>query len=197
LDSRKWCGSYIVHAPALAEQWDSASGPLTLDLYPSSSGGHIWGHFDFGIISGVIRSRSAPPGAFKVPIPFEWRGREDGENVMTFGDDNKGFITFTSEGKVTATMGAGLCKDFTFSGQFRQVPKKADAEVRQAVTAWKSEWRNINWTNYEVENKSRWGGWGGEEREEKPFESDTTVGYDRHDAPDDEDCDEDDYNYAL
>ena len=111
---------------------------------------------------------------------------------MTFGDRNTGSFTFTSEGKIIGNMSGDLCKNFTFSGQSQKAPKKSSAEARQVVSAWKSEWRSINATNYEVANSSRWGGWGGETREENPAESDTTVGY----RPSDDDMDdEDEYDY--
>ena len=102
---------------------------------------------------------------------------------MTFSDNsNRGILTFLDGGKITAQMSGDLCGKFSFSGALQQhvgkpIPRKSAVQQRKEVKAWKKEWRGINWTNYEVANKARWGGWGGEEADESAFESDTTAGH--------------------
>lgn len=102
---------------------------------------------------------------------------------MTFGDNsNRGILTFLDGGKITAQMTGDLCSKFSFSGALQQragkpIPQKSAIQQRKEVKAWKKEWRGINSTNYEIANKARWGGWGGEEEDESAFESDTTAGH--------------------
>ena len=124
-----------------------------------------------------MRSVGPPPQSLNQGIPFEWRGYEAGEDVMTFGDSNRGILTFLDGWKITAQMNGDLCSQFSFSGAIKQVPRKSIVQQRNKVKEWKKEWRGINWTNYAVLNKTSWGGWGGEEKEESAFESDTTAGH--------------------
>ncbi|KIM35188.1 hypothetical protein M413DRAFT_20802 [Hebeloma cylindrosporum] len=195
-DPSEWIGEYHVTVPKLAENWDDAEGIKSLEVYPSSTSAHIWASFDFGIISGVMRSVGPPPNSPNQGIPFEWRGREAGEDVMTFSKSNRGILTFLDGGKITAEMSGDLCSKFSFAGALQQragkpIPRKSSIQQRKEVKAWKKEWRGINWTNYEVANKARWGGWGGEEENESPFESDTTTDEEMGDfQPDSEGFDE-------
>ena len=125
-----------------------------------------------------MRSVGPPPKTLNQGIPFEWRGYEAGEGVMTFsGNWNRGILTFLDGGKITAQMNSDLCGKFSFSGAFKQRPRKSIVQQRKEVKAWKKEWRGINWTNYAIANKTRWGGWGGDEKFESAFESDTTAGH--------------------
>ena len=100
---------------------------------------------------------------------------------MTFMECNRGILTFLDGGKITPQMSGDLCGKFSFSGALQQragkpIPRKSAVQQRKEVKVWKKEWRGINWTNFEVANKARWGGWGGEEEIESAFESDTTAG---------------------
>lgn len=45
-----------------------------------------------------------------------------------------------------------------------------------SIRSWKDEWRYTNEDTYECESKSRWGGWGGDPRPDKPEDSDSSVG---------------------
>lgn len=102
---------------------------------------------------------------------------------MTFRDDvNRGILTFLDGGKITAQMSGDLCSKFSLSGALQQregkpIPRKSAVQQHKEVRAWKRQWRGINWTNFEIANKARWGGWGGEEEDESAFESDTTAGH--------------------
>ena len=103
---------------------------------------------------------------------------------MTFSECNRGILTFLDGGKITAQMSGDLCGNFSFSGALQQrsgkpIPRKSSIQQRKEVKAWKKQWRRINWTNYEVANRARWSGWGGEEEDESAFESDTTAGHHR------------------
>ena len=96
---------------------------------------------------------------------------------MTFKDSNRGILTFLDGGKITAQMNCDSCDKFSFSGAFKQRPRKSIVQQRNVVKEWKKEWRGVNRTNYEIANEARWGGWGGEEKDESAFESDTTAGH--------------------
>ncbi|KAF8958492.1 hypothetical protein BDZ97DRAFT_1923668 [Flammula alnicola] len=192
LDPAEWTGIYKITAAELEEQWPDVTEAMTLEIYPSSTSAHIWASFDFGIIAGVMRSTEPPPDSLKVGIPFQWRGRETGENAMTFDKSNRGDLAFLGGGKVEGSMdGHTYCGMFRFSGVLQTrggkvVPGKLEKRQHQEVKKWKEEWRSINGINYEVENTSRWGRWGGEEKQESAFESDTTVGHHRRDQDRDE-----------
>ncbi|TFK43970.1 hypothetical protein BDQ12DRAFT_731924 [Crucibulum laeve] len=168
-------GSYDILAPALSDNWACASGPMTLKINPSSTSAHLWGKFDFGIISGVIRTEGPPPSAANVRVSFRWRGREAGEDVMTFGECNKGTMTFLADGKIKGYLEGDLC-----TSEFVGRPSgkgKTGLSVKE-VQKWKREWRSINEVGYEKENRGRWNsGWGGDHNSvEGPAASDTTEG---------------------
>jgi hypothetical protein len=98
-------GKFAITAPYLAEQWpDSASSDLELTLAPSSgTGRHLWGSFNFGIVSGIIRC-GAPPKTIRETVAFDWRGYEQGEGQMEYGPENKGTLIFLDNDKLCGTM---------------------------------------------------------------------------------------------
>jgi len=94
---------------------------------------------------------------------------------MTFSECNRGILTFLDGGRITAQMSGDLCGEFSFSGALQQragkpIPRKSSIQQHKEVKAWKKQWRRINRTNYEVANRARWSGWGGEETDESAFE---------------------------
>ena len=100
---------------------------------------------------------------------------------MMFSNLNRGILTFLDGGRITAQMSGDFSTKFSFSGALQQhlgkpIPRKSTVQQRKEVRAWKKKWRGINWTNYEVANKARWGRWGGDKEDESVFESDTTDG---------------------
>ena len=194
LSVAQWKGLYNVYAPKLADNWDDAEGPLELEVYPSAKSSHLWAAFNFGIISGVIRSSDAPPKAVGDKIHFVWRGRESGEGVMTFADCNQGAITFLGDGKIHARMTGDLCGKFEFFGKQCAVKKNGGDPVRK-VSEWKHDWRGINWSSYNAASLERWGKWGGEPKSEGPAYSDTSEEHPGSD--DDEDGGLDLWNFAM
>ena len=173
LSVAQWKGSYTVYAPKLADNWGDAEGPLELEVYPSAKSSHLWAAFNFGIISGVIRSSDAPPKAVGDKIHFDWRGREGEEGEMTFADCNKGAITFLGDGKIHARMRGDFCGKFEFFGKQCAVKKNTGDPVEK-VSEWKHEWRGINWSSYNAASQERWGKWGGVWKIEGPAYSDTS-----------------------
>lgn len=140
--------------------------PMKLKLCVSSTGAHLWGGFDFGVLSGIIRSVSAPTSS---TLSLTWRGRE-GENEITYG--NTGTITFLGGGKIRGHMEGGLC-NFDFVGT-RVEESLRNVVWSKYVRGWKSEYRNMDARAHDREGIERWGKWGGEAVPERPAESDTT-----------------------
>jgi len=176
-------GKYAIIAPYLAEQWpDSSSGDLELSLSPSlGTGRHLWGSFNFGIVTGVIRG-GAPPKSVRGTVAFLWRGHEEGEGQMEYGPENKGTLTFLGNGKLRGTMSGGFMEPFVFTGV--QEPRK-NVNLAEHVKEWKEQWRGINDRSYEAAGVSRWGRWHkDEDYKEQPADSDTT---DAEDISDDND----------
>lgn len=144
---------------------------MSLSISPSSTGSHIWGSFDFGILTGSIRASMPIKNGTSWKCTFTWRGREStGES--TFSEGNTGTITFLGGGKIKAVIETEL-------GVFDFVGKKAgDSGVRleRSIPKWKKEYRGYTWAAHGRESIERWGKWGGKKNDgEKPAESDTTV----------------------
>jgi hypothetical protein len=165
-------GVFEIVAPYLADEWpDSASGDLELKLSPSCGNGkHLWGSFNFGIVTGIIRG-GAPPITIGEAVAFMWRGHEQGEGEMQFGDDNKGTLTFLGDGKLYGTMEGGFMEKYTFTGVRTQGSQTWAAHVEE----WKEQWRGMNASSYGAASVARWGGWcDGMDETEQPADSDTT-----------------------
>ncbi|KAJ7709465.1 hypothetical protein B0H17DRAFT_1190672 [Mycena rosella] len=173
--SGELAGKFKVIAPFLTERWpDQTQEIMWLKLCPSSTTSHLWGAFDFGVVSGVVRSTAPLPTRVGESAAFLWRGRESGEGESTFGPDNVVRITFLGEGKLTAKMDWDM-GNFDFAGvklegaQGKVLPK--------SLREWKATWRRVNSRAYERENIERWGKWGGDgDDAERPAGSDTTEG---------------------
>ncbi|KAI0316310.1 hypothetical protein OF83DRAFT_1173023 [Amylostereum chailletii] len=200
------CGSFDIVAPSLAESWpDDAGGELSLKMAPSpGTGRHLWISFDFGVISGVMRC-SAPPTTIGTSCSFVWRGREAGENQITFSDLNTGTITFLGDGKLKGTINGDLFgEDNAFVGKLQAKGAKGPEQWKEHVKGWKKEWRGLSERMWNAECSGRWGGgWMDMDGcEEPPADSDTTDGGEREESDGERDGwgsdpDEDVYNVAL
>ena len=166
-------GKFHIVAPYLSEEWPDSTDTMTLRLSKSSTSSHLWGSFDFGIISGIIRSSAKPPTGTGDECPFFWRGHESGEGQMEFGEGKTGHIIFLGNGKIKGRM--------EWVGGFEFVGKQDDESLRRvvwqkSVKGWKSKWRGINKRSYESARIARWGKWGGDPAPDKPSLSDTSGG---------------------
>ncbi|KAF9031016.1 hypothetical protein BDZ89DRAFT_1064350 [Hymenopellis radicata] len=139
-------GQYAVEAPSISKQWDYGDNKYVLKLALSSKTSHLWAR------SNLARS-----------INFQWRGREEGENVISLGSDNSGRIEFLVNGNIKGTINTDLGK-FAFTGK-KMV--RENVVWSMSIANWKYEWRSTN--------ESAWGGWGGDPRPDGPEDSDSSV----------------------
>ena len=180
-------GNFQIVAPYLSEQFDDA-GDMTLTVCPSSTSTHLWARFDFGSVSGIIRSSAPPPAMTGTACPFFWRGRESGDGITSFGESNTGNIVFLGDGKIKGRM--------EWFGGFDFVGKKVERKNvmwSKSVPGWKRQWRGFNQSSYESESVRRWGKWAPEGVPDQPSMSDTTAC--GGDGSDDEDRYNDGFDY--
>ncbi|KAJ4482600.1 hypothetical protein J3R30DRAFT_3286718 [Lentinula aciculospora] len=189
-------GHFNVAVPFMSKQWNEFSSDevFTLKMSHSTTFSHLWGKFEFGGISGIFRSVTSTlphtfPGGYRVD--FLWRGEEFGEGQSSFGEDNKGYIVFLGDGRIKGNM--QWMGTFDFAGK-HDTEKSRNVVWVKSIPHWKRVWRGYNWHNYEVANRARWGKWGGETRNEKAADSDTTTGS-GNSRSDDEDAGDSDCGY--
>lgn len=144
-------GRYVITCSDL-DQWDMYSGDefelvLTLDRNA------LWGAYDFGMFSGVLFIPERPYGV-RASLDFTWRGRENSEGEMSFGEENRGWIQFMGGGEIR-----GMINCY---GEARFTGRRIDEDgtnVRSARSM-RSEWEGYNQREYDRENRARWGGSG-------------------------------------
>ncbi|KAK3682110.1 hypothetical protein B0T22DRAFT_276297 [Podospora appendiculata] len=88
-------GRYDVHC---IDSMPNSHLILTLD------GNALWGAFDIGPLSGVLRLDQRPYQSSHSPLYFQWRGRDtqDGEHDET---DDGSFIKFLGDGRIEGEIG--------------------------------------------------------------------------------------------
>lgn len=173
-DPPEWTGLYDIRSPSIKRKHGNKLN-CTFEVYTSSTSSHLWAHFDFGFVWGVMRSVYAPPKLFDAKVYFEWRGRDSSENSMMLDRDNRSIITFRPgglEGKVCAGR-YGMIKIY---GSIKVIVTPKTQDQQRKVALWKDKWRSFNSYNHNVERTGTWGRWEGTMREEEAFESDTTSG---------------------
>src|ERR1700730_8365526 len=106
---------------------------MTLKVCPSSTGSHLWAHFNFGVVYGIIRSTLPPPTSTGVSCPFLWRGRESGEGEMSFSPGNQGSLVFLGDGKIKGRM--EWMDGFDFVGIYVNRPNRV---LPKYVKDWKA-----------------------------------------------------------
>lgn len=141
-------GIYDISCPTVEEEWPTVSTDLTLTL--ALSGTTVWGAYDLGMFYGIIYLPGRPWEASDQPIPFTWRGREEGEGMMSFGEDCDGEISFLGNGEIEGWISVyGQC-------EFRGVRRvEAGTNVRSAGSM-RGEWEGYNEDAYEMERVGRW-----------------------------------------
>ncbi|KAL1738716.1 hypothetical protein HDZ31DRAFT_69698, partial [Schizophyllum fasciatum] len=117
-------GVYKISAPYMEEQWPEYTqygATYRLTVRPSSTGAHLWGTFDFGAMTGIIRSIAAAPTAVGLTSKFLWRGAEGGEGEMQLGDDQKGYIKFLAGGRIQGRIEGSFIDKAEFTGELEEV----------------------------------------------------------------------------
>ena len=139
-------GIYDISCPELTEQWGHTDLTLVLTLDTPL----VWGAYDFGMFSGILCLSQRPTVACGRPLPFHWRGRENGEGEMSFGDHCEGVLYFLGGGKISGHI--SLHGDVDFDGQRRQGPGAASRDA----ASMRDEWEGYNEDAYEDERVGRW-----------------------------------------
>ena len=141
-------GVYDISCPTIEQEWPYENPTLILTLDTPQ----IWGSYDFGMFSGILHIPSRPYSASSSQfLELRWRGRENGEGEMSFGEDCCGGLSFLGDGLIEGWMNLyGKC---WFHGVRRDGP---GTPVRTARSM-REEWEEYNEDEYERERAGRWG----------------------------------------
>lgn len=139
-------GIYDLSCPTVEGEWSCADLTLTLSL----EGTTVWGAYDLGMFSGIIFLPERPWQASNEPLPFTWRGRENGEGEMSFGNNCQGEMYFLGNGNIEGWINVyGQC---SFTGVRRPEAGTAVMPARSM----RVEWEGYDERAYEEESRSRW-----------------------------------------
>ena len=139
-------GIYDISCSTVEGEWDCTDLTIILAL----DGTTIWGVYDLGMFSGILFLPNRPWQASDETLPFTWRGRENGEGEMSFGDGCEGEVSFLGNGRIEGWIGVyGRC---AFEG-VRRV--EAVTNVRSARSM-RDEWGGYNQVAYDEANRARW-----------------------------------------
>ncbi len=144
---------YRISCPDLEGQWSMFDNHrMSLILRHDSTG--VWGNYDLGMFSGILHLNKKPTKASHERIPFKWRGRENSESMMSFGDSCTGEIAFLGDGRIEGVISVyGQCH---FSGSTMQVAGPS-LRLRQKAADMRQEWDGYNECAYEEAARNRWG----------------------------------------
>ncbi|KAL8856736.1 MAG: hypothetical protein Q9178_006693 [Gyalolechia marmorata] len=139
-------GIYEISCPDIEQEWDYDGFTIVLTLDSPS----IWGEYDFGMFSGILRIPQRPFVASGDMLPFEWRGRENSEGEMSFGDNCVGGISFLGNGYIEGWI--NLYGDCRFEGTRMDGPGTAMSSAADL----RDQWDSYNEDEYERERVGRW-----------------------------------------
>jgi len=108
-------GTYQVRSFDIEDQWEHAVPPGGLTMCLRLHGNAMWGSYNFGAFEGVIFMPERPMRPSFETIPFEWRGRETGEDQIDYGEDCQGWIQFLGDGDIVGEI--NCLGDLKFRGQ--------------------------------------------------------------------------------
>ncbi|KAL8774640.1 MAG: hypothetical protein Q9203_004123 [Teloschistes exilis] len=141
-------GHYDISCPHIEYMWPNHSRDLSLVLCLDSP--HVWGAYDFGMFSGILRIGSRPFEASNDPLPCRYRGRGNGEGVMDFGDHCAGAIAFLGDDSIEGWLNLdGEC-------QFQGVRRPDLGTAVRNAASMKQEWNGYNEEAYEAARVGRW-----------------------------------------
>ncbi|KAI1753692.1 hypothetical protein F4782DRAFT_65608 [Xylaria castorea] len=138
-------GRYDIFSHEVKDQW----GHDDLDLVLTLSGRELWGKFDLGIISGILRFNERPWESSHDRVPFTWRGEET-DGPIRYGNNNRGWIRFLGDGRIEGGLDY-MSLDFggeRVSGQ--NTRSEIDAHTMQR------EWDGYTEEEYERLSRARW-----------------------------------------
>ncbi|KAL9038571.1 MAG: hypothetical protein Q9180_003055 [Flavoplaca navasiana] len=139
-------GIYEVSCPEIEREWDDDGFTIVLTLDSPS----VWGEYDFGMFSGILRIPQRPFVASGGMLPFEWRGRENSEGEMSFGGNCVGGISFLGNGYIEGWINLyGECR---FEGTRMDGPGTAMSSAADL----RDQWDSYNEDEYERERVDRW-----------------------------------------
>lgn len=144
-------GYYAISCPYLASEFSDEHDRSSFHLILALESPRIWGAYDFGAFSGIIHLAQRPFFPSQEPIPLEWRGRENGEGEMSFGDDCHGEIAFLGNGQITGSLNNLYGERCDFEGV-----KVAEEGTRRSAGSMRAEWDGYNDEAYEEERTGRW-----------------------------------------
>lgn len=192
VDPSVWTGLYNVEIPSKVDRrFEYEEAPsLTFEIYPSSSSCHLWALFDFGFLSGFMRSKNSVPNALDTKVHFRYRGYEHDKDTMTFDEEsNSAIIIFLPGGFFEGEIATDCSGNLKIYGTLKNRGNcngtaisqcKTPAQQKAAIKQWKTGYRRINKHNSEVISFNRWIHWDGQYRDDEAFESDTTAGEEEH-----------------
>lgn len=151
LDPLDLTSYYRISSPDL-EQWSMFDNHrMSLILAHDRSG--VWGNYDLGMFSGILHLNKKPTKSSPERIPFKWRGRENSEGEMSFGDACTGEIAFLGDGRIEGVI--GVYGQARFSGSTVQVAGPSP-RLRLQAKDMREEWDGYNERAYEEEARNRW-----------------------------------------
>ena len=141
-------GYYDIQCDTVEQEWPDFAQDLSLALTLDSPG--LWGAYDFGMFTGILHLGTRPWEPSPEGIPCNWRGRENGEGEMSFGDHCTGEVVFLGDGRIEGWLSLyGRC---SFSGVRRPGP---GTPIRSAGSM-RQEWEGYDEDAYEEERRGRW-----------------------------------------
>lgn len=144
-------GYYEISCPYLASEFSCNYDQSHFYLILTLETPRIWGAYDFGAFSGIIYLAQRPFFPSEEPLPLEWRGRENGEGEMSFGDDCFGEIAFLGNGQIKGSLNNLYGKRCDFEGA-----KVDEGGARRSAGSMRAEWDGYNDEAYEEERTGRW-----------------------------------------
>ncbi|KDQ13846.1 hypothetical protein BOTBODRAFT_33284 [Botryobasidium botryosum FD-172 SS1] len=145
-----YTGLFEICCPTVVAEWPDMCDADSLVLELGVHGKALWGKYDLGMYTGIIQFSRLPTVTNEF-IPCLWRGRENAEGQMSFGDSCTGKVAFLPGRKLAGTINA--YGDLAFAGTGVPSSKISADEIK----GWKAEWEEFTEEKYEEENRARWG----------------------------------------
>ncbi|KAL9023237.1 MAG: hypothetical protein Q9196_007322 [Gyalolechia fulgens] len=140
-------GIYDISCPTIEQEWPSFSSDLTLILTLDSPA--VWGAFDFGMFSGIMHLPHRPYSTLD-ELELRWRGRDNGEGEMSFGENCTGVLCFRGNGRVEGWM--NLYGECSFEG----IRREEGGTLVRTARSMREEWEGYCEDEYERERVGRW-----------------------------------------